>query len=88
MRARDAIANYWLGEGGECLEDAYPRHRQVAYDRADEIIAALRAAGFELCPVNPTTAMKHAGRIMNSKIGEDMAEACYRAMISAAKEQT
>ena len=86
MRAREVIA------ADLCATYNHVSHHQLDssafHNRADEIIAALRAAGFELCPVNPTTAMKHAGRIMNSKIGEDMAEACYRAMISAAKEQT
>lgn len=85
MSARDEIAMAVLAAHDGAKDGGYTL---TANQLSDAIIAALRAAGYALVPVEPTEAMKHAGRIMNSKIGEDMAEACYRAMISAAKEQT
>lgn len=57
-------------------------------DYTDQILATLDAAGFAIVPKVPTPEMKDAGRILNSQIGMEMAEACYRAMLTAAGAKT
>lgn len=49
-----------------------------------QTLEAIERLGLIVVPRNPTAEMKHAGRILNSQVGLEMAEACYRAMLVAA----
>ncbi len=77
MNARDVISSI------ELLSDQYGGTFKLDRNDADAIIAALRAAGYALVPVEPTEAMlqadEWASRVTMRRV--------WSAMISAAKEQ-
>ncbi len=91
MRARDAIKAGFADAG--ILNPFEP----TADRDVDDVIAALRDAGYELCPTNPTDKMLSAGADalfeethyrQRAQTGVWGAGIVYSAMISAAKEQT
>lgn len=70
---------------GELLSVCNGINRDPAH-QAGIIIAALTAAGYVIVPREPTPEMLRAGRTSNTKDGERMAEACYRAMLTASAD--
>lgn len=60
----------------------------IPHYKADAVLAALKASGRVIVPVEPTEAMCEAGYDADTEGGHFDGPAVYHAMIAAAKEPT